>query len=90
MNLCKALGAENIEEALTIIQTAGLQQDEIHGLMMDLVLAQAQHEALQPKLTRRQQLGIDPVPPELMHLMDPPEFANLPPEQQLLLKQQML
>jgi len=43
---------------------------------------QAQHEMMQPKLTRRQQLGIDPVPPELMHLMNAgPEQFNMPPDQ---------
>ena len=68
MQLMKSLGAESIEEAMQIIQAAGIKPDDVPGLLASHGLGgEAQEQQLEaPKLTRRQELGIDPIPEELM------------------------
>jgi hypothetical protein len=56
MQMIKALGADTMEEAMTIIQTAGIQKDDVDELMLENMMADLQREEqmqAQPKLTRR-------------------------------------
>lgn len=66
----RSLGTDSVEEALHIIKAAGIKEEDVPALLMSNGLAASKREPAlpePPKLTRRQQLGIDPIPPELMH-----------------------
>ena len=58
--LVKALGADSIEEAVHIVKAAGIQPDDLPELLIDQAMQDARPK--EQKLTRRQQLGIDPIP----------------------------
>lgn len=73
-----SLGAESLEEAMMIAQAAGIQPDDIPEFMA----SQGMFLPQQPggaggapvELTRRQQLGIDPMPPQqasMENMFDP-------------------
>lgn len=67
----KSLGADSIEEAMNIMQAAGLKPEDIPGLLMNNGMQpnvpQKPIISMEPpKLTRKQEMGIDPIPPELM------------------------
>jgi hypothetical protein len=71
MQLMRSLGTDSIEEAMQIIKAAGIKEEDVPALLMNNGLvgdvpprAPPMPEA--PKLTRKQQLGIEPIPPELM------------------------
>lgn len=96
----KSLGAENMQEAMAIVQAAGIESEDINELMMDQAIIDANMQ--KPKLTRRQQLGIDPIPASMETLGTQPNFkylpegisaadlANMSAEEQYLVEQQMI
>lgn len=45
MQMATALGASNAEEAMQIIQAAGIERQDVHELMMDQAMLQAQRQA---------------------------------------------
>ena len=71
----KALGASSPEEALAIMQATGLKQEDIPKLLMERQMEDQIGMQTPPnmnqtppepvKLTRKQQLGMEPIPPEV-------------------------
>lgn len=70
MQLMRSLGTDTIEEAMQIIKAAGIKEEDVPALLMSNGLGGGAPKpamaAEPPKLTRKQQLGIEPIPPELM------------------------
>ena len=65
----KALGVTSMEEALQIMDSAGIQPEDINELIMSSS-SKDQEKPKQVQLTRRQQLGIDPIPPEIQEAQE--------------------
>lgn len=64
----QSLGAESMEEAMMIASAAGIKPEDIPQFMASqgMYMGGQQPPPAVPgeqKLTRRQQLGIDPIPP---------------------------
>lgn len=71
LQLMRSLGADSVEEAMEIIQAAGIKPEDIPSLLMSNGLSPKESNPVPtlpepPKLTRKQQLGMEPIPPELM------------------------
>lgn len=71
MQLMRSLGTDTIEEAMQIIKAAGIKEEDVPALLMSNGLGgggapKPPMSAEPPKLTRKQQLGIEPIPQELM------------------------
>lgn len=71
LQLMRSLGADSVEEAMEIIQAAGIKPEDIPSLLMSNGLSPKESNPMPtlpepPKLTRKQQLGMEPIPPELM------------------------
>ena len=68
MQLMRSLGTDTIEEAMQIIKAAGIREEDVPALLMSNGLGGAPNPPMAepPKLTRKQQLGIEPIPPEVM------------------------
>ena len=69
MQLMRSLGTDSIEEAMQIIKAAGIKEEDVPALLMSNGLGGGAPKpplAEPPKLTRKQQLGIEAIPPELM------------------------
>ena len=71
----KALGADSIEEAMMIAKAAGIQQQDIPQFMASQGMLPPGVAGPPRELTRRQQLGIDPIPPQ-ENIFDPNLIAD--------------
>ena len=70
----QALGADSVDEAMSIAQAAGIKPEDVPGMLISSGMMpsdkdnyEKDEDQKEPKLTRRQQLGIDPIAPELLH-----------------------
>ena len=75
VQMMKAFGVDSPQEAMMMMHAMGLQPEDLPKLLE--ARQQQEEKAKEPvQLTRRQQLGIDPIPPEVLAQIEAQQQAE--------------